>query len=495
MKKIAAFLCMVVLCVNSGLAQNYDLECCDIILGTSTGDSYDGPTLLHLKQLNTPFPPCDYDFVGSWLDWGQSTSDSSCATLNPADPDWMQGVEFDNCDFISHNADGNLLTVNFGNSWAGLTIYNVSTNNTIPAYEELWGIVGQTDGECGVDPVGRWRSQRGTGLSVSPCNDKVAVSPCNDFPSIFVLDYDAGMTPGTGSGAWIGGPRETDFNATYSAYPMVGGTANTTWFNNNTLLWLNNAGRVGIWYVGNTPPGTDASEYDHQHDGDTPMQPTMDANWQFVNNELQDLGYSSLQYSDIEYNPECDPNHVYVGFTRSNYKGYLARFNIVTAAQGTTLVLDCVLEMPAPHEPREIAFDCCCNLIWTNYAGSGNNYMLSIHRDPINDLCNLQEVGYLANQNPQYSPWTGMDVAKCMPIEFPPVKEDLNNDGTVDDLDLGFLLSAWGTSGTGDLDDNGIVDDLDLGILLAAWGKQSGPDCDPAPISWYGTGSLFSGRR
>ena len=47
---------------------------------------------------------------------------------------------------------------------------------------------------------------------------------------------------------------------------------------------------------------------------------------------------------------------------------------------------------------------------------------------------------------------------------------DFNQDGAVDGVDLGVLLSGWGGDGTSDLDGNGITDGLDLGILLANWG-------------------------
>jgi T5SS/PEP-CTERM-associated repeat protein len=46
---------------------------------------------------------------------------------------------------------------------------------------------------------------------------------------------------------------------------------------------------------------------------------------------------------------------------------------------------------------------------------------------------------------------------------------DLNGDGVVDSTDLGILISAWGSSGTGDLNGDGVVDGTDLGILLAQW--------------------------
>jgi hypothetical protein len=52
--------------------------------------------------------------------------------------------------------------------------------------------------------------------------------------------------------------------------------------------------------------------------------------------------------------------------------------------------------------------------------------------------------------------------------------EDINEDGTVDVLDLLALLAAWGNpGGPEDVNEDGIVDVLDLLQLLAAWGPCS----------------------
>lgn len=51
-----------------------------------------------------------------------------------------------------------------------------------------------------------------------------------------------------------------------------------------------------------------------------------------------------------------------------------------------------------------------------------------------------------------------------------PCPADLNDDGTVDGIDLGMLLASWGGSGAADLNADGSVDGIDLGLLLADWG-------------------------
>jgi hypothetical protein len=42
----------------------------------------------------------------------------------------------------------------------------------------------------------------------------------------------------------------------------------------------------------------------------------------------------------------------------------------------------------------------------------------------------------------------------------------------VDGIDLGVLLSLWGSSASsgGDLNNDGVIDGIDLGILLSRWG-------------------------
>ena len=56
----------------------------------------------------------------------------------------------------------------------------------------------------------------------------------------------------------------------------------------------------------------------------------------------------------------------------------------------------------------------------------------------------------------------------------PACAPDLNGDEQVDGIDLGVLLSAWGTNGEGDLNDDGSVDGIDLGVMLSAWGACPG---------------------
>jgi hypothetical protein len=65
----------------------------------------------------------------------------------------------------------------------------------------------------------------------------------------------------------------------------------------------------------------------------------------------------------------------------------------------------------------------------------------------------------------------GIDEFSISTVECKPqCSGDLSNDGSVDGIDLGMLLSNWGGSGAGDLSGDGQVNGIDLGALLARWG-------------------------
>jgi hypothetical protein len=64
---------------------------------------------------------------------------------------------------------------------------------------------------------------------------------------------------------------------------------------------------------------------------------------------------------------------------------------------------------------------------------------------------------------------------------------DLNNDGTVNVLDLSIMLGGWQKTGVAaDLNGDGVVNVFDLSILLGHWGQTSGtptPTVSPSPSS------------
>ena len=63
---------------------------------------------------------------------------------------------------------------------------------------------------------------------------------------------------------------------------------------------------------------------------------------------------------------------------------------------------------------------------------------------------------------------------ECDEPDEPVCPADLSGDGIVDPIDLGLLLSLWGTDGQNnpqaDIDGNGVIDSIDLGMVLSGWG-------------------------
>ena len=51
---------------------------------------------------------------------------------------------------------------------------------------------------------------------------------------------------------------------------------------------------------------------------------------------------------------------------------------------------------------------------------------------------------------------------------------DLDGDGFVNGVDLGLLISEWGSEGSyADLNEDGVIDGADLGLIFSAWGACS----------------------
>jgi hypothetical protein len=53
----------------------------------------------------------------------------------------------------------------------------------------------------------------------------------------------------------------------------------------------------------------------------------------------------------------------------------------------------------------------------------------------------------------------------------PPCPGDLDDDVSVNGIDLGIILGSWDTANPlTDLNDDGVTNGIDLGILLGGWG-------------------------
>jgi Lamin Tail Domain len=135
---------------------------------------------------------------------------------------FVQSPRFDNANGGSHNPQGNLLGLNFGTSAGGAVLTNLSTNGTGNG-QTLFTLDGTQFGLA---------LTRASGLSVSPDNTKVALVG-SDSARVVVLNYNAGASVGTGSGATITGGNQTDpVTFTFAS----GQSSGTAWLDNSTLI-------------------------------------------------------------------------------------------------------------------------------------------------------------------------------------------------------------------------------------------------------------------
>jgi len=328
-------------------------------------------------------------------------------------PAFIQSVEFDNSDGFSHNASGNLFGANFGSSFEGFQVHNLATDGSNNS-ELTWSIVEATGGTIGTDPStveGDWLTQRGGGVSFSPDNSYMAWTNY-DTAQIFVHDYSAGAAFGTGSGATVSGARVTglgDGNGNSGSLtalaPSV--TQGTTWLNNTTLVAFDGFGELITLDVSGVAGGTE--------DGTLAgWQPTEMTNWKIANSEVM----VNAQYTDVEYNPEIDPDHIYAALTRNSapYDCSLYAFDYNTSTGAISL--NNKIDVPndavndQPRESREIALDANGNLFYSGYAGSGGDNIIMELPNATTTIASWNEANVAVfYTSTDYTGFNGMDVA------------------------------------------------------------------------------------
>lgn len=378
----------------------------DLILGLGRSDG-----LLSFEHVRGPAT----EFGGEFIDTNW-------------DEPFIQAVEFDNLNGISHNPNGNLLGVNFGSSGddgvESGTIVNLATQASAGDTDQL---IGDTNG-------GTLEVTRLGGLSVSPGNDKIAVTGY-DSARVMIFDYAAGN--GEGTGAALSGARQTG-SGTLGAFSTQG----TTWMDNNTLLAFS-------------------------ADGDilSINSATMDA----TSVATLDVGDRSSRFTDIDYNPTLSP---YVYATHSSFDG--ATFNslfVLDPNDGFSLVKTLDLSL-STNTLREIA-------LGPVFDGEGDvvgaNLYMSQFDANIDVLTNVQEVESLADDSAidWYTPFTrasfsGVDVAVGTMLATNPTPDgDFNDDGSVDALDIDLLTGAVGGNDAAyDLNGDTVVDNEDRRIWV-----------------------------
>ena len=332
-------------------------------------------------------------------------------------PRYMQSMEFDNAGYLSHNPSGHLLAANFGNAFTGFEIHTLATDGTGNS-TSLWGIKSLS---------GDARTDRGGGVSVSPCNDKIAWTDY-DSGGIWVLRYDAGPNPGSGAGAQITGAIETvggDGAGNPGAFTPLNtqDTQGSTWLNNNCLVAFNTFGELVTLCVEPSEPACgpgNCGDCAQWPDQPAPWPPATTSKWQIV---CSDLPLNANQ-TDIEYNPEIDPFHIYG--IQNTYDGVTSTNTLYAWDYDPVRCViscdpyQCDLSSPEVDSIREMAFDSEGNLYISHYStGDPGEYLVTqlpaaVALDPQNwSACDV--VAFFEDQ--QFAGYNGMDVAKGLPIK------------------------------------------------------------------------------
>jgi hypothetical protein len=355
-------------------------------------------------------------------------------------PAFMRSIEFDNSGGISHNASGNLIAADFGGGMNGFELQNLATNGTT-TNQVLWNIVEATGGTKGVNPMGNWLNPRGGGVSISPDNKYLAWTTFDSAQAngsggaaIFVHDYSAGTTPGAGVGASVSGPRHTGLgDGNGNAGPMsalpVASSQGTAWLNNTTVVVLNGSGKLITLDVAGHAGGSEDGTL-------SGWEPTIMTSWIVANDEVVFDG----DYTDVEYNPLIDPDHIFASVTKKvTSEAELLAYDYDPQTGDITLNTRMVVPIALngqPRQPREIAFDSDGNLYYSGFAGStGDNLVMKLP-DAINIASwSAANVEVFYNQSGINSSFNGLDVAITLPMDNGESSGDYNGDEVVDAAD------------------------------------------------------------
>jgi hypothetical protein len=345
----------------------------------------------------------------------------------PVEDSWaqpyMQSMEFDNLDGISHNPQGNLLGVNYGAAATGGEIYSLATCQAVGPGQ----LIGNT---TGIGGAGLTLSRLG-GLSVSPNNTKIAVTGY-DSGHVIVFDYVAGDC--LGAGAALTNGRETTVPPLY-----VADTQGTAWMDDNTVVAFSSDG-------GNIV--------------------TVDATTMVATTQVSLGLVGGDAVTDIEYNPIISP---YVFAMAGVYTGVTTNTMWVLDPDNAWGIINQVDYSLSINTTREIALDSSGNLFVVQYGGN-----IDLILNAAGNAAGLVDNDSLDWFDPAgTNGYNGMDVAAGVTEGQPcPWDCEPEPDGEVGILDFLTMLAQWGeVGGTCDLGLGtpgvGIEEFLEL---LGAWG-------------------------
>ena len=420
---------------------------------------------------------------------GPAEMNGGVAILDFWDEPFMQSVEFDNLDCISHNDKGNLLALNFGTTppgGTGGTIHSLTTCSPTSTDQFLGDTLG--DGGAGLTPT------RLGGLSVSPDNTKIAVGGY-DSQEVIVYDYIAGNCEGEGGS--LSGARETAGDPLWFT-----DTQGTTWLNNNTVLAFATGGDI--------------------------IAVNADTMASKVVATVKTIKGCGPGFTDIEYNPQVSPN-VYAMY--SAFTGSTRNLLFILDPTDNFTLLRTLDYSSSINTTREIAFDADGNLYLSQFGGTIDIILDAANFASLEDNDSLDWYA-----SPTAASFSGLDVAigqtgpppacspcsgdccdsdgngtpgcdddeccnlvcdtagfeSCCDVEWTAAcaaeaqevcsdsvccgvcPTDVDGDGLTGAFDLAVLLGNWGPtvpdSACLDANADGIIGAFDLAFLLGNWG-------------------------
>jgi hypothetical protein len=284
--------------------------------------------------------------------------------------------------------------VNFGAAATGGTIANLETRLapggvTPGAAQPLFDFTSYNT----ANPGAPLTLSRFGNVSVSPNNSRIAFAG-TDSGNVYVLNYNAGATPGTGVGASVSNGTQVGGLTTGSA----SNTYSTAWIDNNNFVLLNNP----------TNGGSATS---------TLKKVTVGAGGALTMTDVANVnfGAGTAAFGSLMYEPNLSP-YVYAGF--SQFSGATINRLLVLDPNNNFAQVGSFDFSTSMNTARELAFDSHGNLIWSEF-GNTTSVPLGGTIETIpggNKLSNLQnnvsQKYYIQNQTAALSAqFSGVDVA------------------------------------------------------------------------------------